>query len=160
MKSEISNSQTAEYRAWYSMIYRCTNSECGNYHRHGGRGIRVCNRWLESFDAFLEDIGKKPNPGLTLDRIDNDGDYTPENCRWATRKQQSRNSRQNHNVTFQGRTQCLAAWAEEIGVKAGILQARLKKGWSVERTLTERVGKGWWCDAEKQPQRGRIGDSA
>ena len=140
----MSKSQTAEYRAWYNMIVRCTNSKYKNYHRHGGRGIKVCDRWVGSFGAFLEDMGKKPNPSLTLDRIDNDGDYTPENCHWATRKQQSRNSRQNHNVTFQGRTQCLAAWAEETGVKAGVLHKRLKRGWSTERTLTEKTRKRWW----------------
>lgn len=140
---KIAKSRIPEYQAWRNMVVRCTNPKYKFYHRHGGRGIKVCDRWRGSYAAFLEDMGVKPSPSLTLDRIDNDGDYTPENCRWATRKEQSRNSRTNHNLTFQGKTQCLAAWADETGIKAGTLYSRLKNGWSTERALTEPARRRW-----------------
>ena len=102
------------YRIWKGMKNRCNNHGNDNYIRYGARGIRVCTRWL-SFKNFYEDMGDKPK-GMSLDRIDNNGDYCKKNCRWATRKQQQRNMRSNHFIAYRGREQCISAWAEELGV--------------------------------------------
>ena len=116
------------------MKTRCSNPRTGYWENYGGRGIRVCTRWKESFEAFFADVGGIPGPGFTLERIDNAKDYEPGNVRWATRKEQNRNTRTNRMLTFGGKTQCVGAWAEETGL-GGALGARLHRGWSVERAL-------------------------
>lgn len=117
------------------MIQRCNNSNYSQFKDYGGRGIEVCDRWKNSFKAFLDDMGE-PGIGMSLDRIDNSGNYEPGNCRWATRKQQRRNSRSNRYLTWNGKTQCLTDWAAECGVSKNCLIWRLKSGWSLELTLT------------------------
>lgn len=83
--------KTVEYRAWHSMKQRCLNPKCRRWNKYGGRGIAICQKWLDSFEAFLADMGPRPSPDHSIDRIDNDGDYEPGNCRWATRSQQQQN---------------------------------------------------------------------
>ena len=113
---------------WRSMKERCYNPNHDAYARYGGRGITVCERWhsLENFVADNEGLAK---PGLTLDRRDNDGPYSPENCRWVTRKEQSRNRSVNRLISLDGRTQCVSAWAVEFGVNPNLILWRLAKGW-------------------------------
>lgn len=123
------------YAIWCTMKTRCTNPSSKNYPTYGGRGIKVCERWLHSFENFLENMGEKPN-GLTLERMNNNGDYTPENCKWATRKEQCNNTRRNRFILFNGRSQTLAQWAEEIGISSPTLCKRLKRGWPVAQALT------------------------
>ena len=122
------------YRSWKNMVQRCTNPKNKDYLNYGGRGITVCKQWME-FSNFLEDMGENWGPGLTLDRINNEKGYYKKNCRWATRNIQNRNSRHNRLITHNGKTQCMAAWAEEIGIFYNTLVCRFKRGWSPERAL-------------------------
>lgn len=126
---------TRAFRAWAAMMQRCTDKRGVHYDRYGGRGIRVCRRW-KKFVNFLADMGE-PSKGLTLDRRDNNGDYCKANCRWATMKAQARNRSSNHLVTFEGKTQCIAAWADEVGMRFGTLASRLARGWPVWKALTK-----------------------
>lgn len=108
------------------MKQRCLNPKHEAYHNYGGRGITICERWKKSFKAFLKDMGRRPTPKHTLDRHpNNDGNYEPGNCRWATRKEQCNNYRCNQVVEFNGKSQTLTQWAEELGIKAVTLHARL-----------------------------------
>lgn len=126
---------TAEYRAWQAMKRRCDNLKSRNYRLYGGRGIRVCDRWLHSFPTFLADMGPRPSPAHSIDRIDSDGSYEPGNCRWATAEVQSQNRRSARLITFRGETLSLTAWAARIGVRPSALWLRLSKGWPLERAL-------------------------
>lgn len=131
-------SETPEYKAWANMKNRCQSKNHRQYSEYGGRGIKVCARW-QTFETFLADMGKRPN-GTTLDRHpDNDGNYEPSNCRWATRKQQQRNRRVCVQITLRGKTQCLTEWAEESGVHRRTVRARLVKGWSIEDAIFKPV---------------------
>jgi len=126
---------TKTYHSWAGMCARCRNKNNIMYQRYGARGITVCSRWL-SFENFLADMGEKP-AGTSLDRKDNDGNYCPENCRWATRNQQNRNRRSNRLLTYDGVTKCLVEWAETIGISKRTLANRVNRGgWSVEKALT------------------------
>lgn len=130
-----SSVRSREYRSWDMMKQRCLNPRNKRYPAYGGRGIQVCDRWQKSFIAFFEDMGSCP-PGLTIDRIDNDGDYEPSNCRWATKFQQMNNQRKSRRLTFQGRTQTITQWARELGFKRGTVEARIKRGWPIKRALS------------------------
>jgi hypothetical protein len=101
---------------------------------HFGKGITVCERWL-SFEAFFADMGPKPTPQHTIDRIDNTRGYSPDNCRWATHKEQANNKTNNRTVTYEGITQTLMAWAEQLGVDEARIRWRLNRGWPVEDAL-------------------------
>lgn len=124
---------TSTYECWAGMIRRCKNPNQDNYYLYGGRGISVCERWLK-FDNFLEDMGEKPT-NLTIDRKDYNGNYEPNNCRWATPKEQSNNSSRNHLLTFNGKTQNMKQWSEELGINYSTIRTRLGKGWSIEKVL-------------------------
>jgi hypothetical protein len=123
------------YTAWQDMMRRCYNEEHVKYPIYGGRGIRVCKRWRESFASFCLDMGV-PEAELTLDRRDSNKNYTPSNCRWATRIEQARNMRTNRLLTLRGETRCLHDWCEHLGIPIQTVYSRLKAGWSVEQTLT------------------------
>jgi len=128
-------SGTPIYRIWYGMLHRCNRKSDPNYKYYGGRGITVCDKWSKSVEDFYSDMGEPPK-GMSIDRKDNNGNYAPENCRWATPIQQARNTRKTLNIKFRGKTQCLTAWANEIGMSRQTLSIRLKRGWSVEDALT------------------------
>jgi hypothetical protein len=131
---------TPTYQTWIDMRRRCVNPRHRFYPNYGGRGIAVCHEWATSFEAFLRDMGEKP-AGKSLDRIDNDGNYEPGNCRWATQAEQSRNRSQSIRLTLDGQTKVLKDWARDIGMHASTLRERLVRGWSAERALTEPVRK-------------------
>ncbi len=128
------NKSSKTYESWHSMIQRCNNSRHKAYNNYGGRGIKICKRWLK-FENFLEDMGECPL-SLTLDKIDNNGNYRKENCHWTTMKNQERNRGNNHSITYDGRTQCLSAWAEEYHICPVLLRYRLNHGYSTEEALT------------------------
>lgn len=136
LKHGYSTEQSSEYMTWKNIKSRCNNPNNKSYNRYGERSIRVCDRWMESFEAFLADMGMKPFPEATIERIDNDGPYSKENCKWATQSEQMRNMSRNRLITFQGRTQCLQDWVNETGLSKAVISNRLKKGWTVEETLT------------------------
>ncbi len=123
------------FRSWEAMKARCHDPKNIGYARYGGRGIQVCDRWRESFQVFLEDMGARPID-MSIDRIDNDGNYEPANCRWASRIDQARNKRRNRLITFRGKTEPLAVWAQTIGLSARALSERLRRGWSIEDAMT------------------------
>lgn len=121
------------------MRRRCMNQRCREYPRYGGRGITVCERWNISFAAFFADIGPRPSSQHSLDRYpDNDGNYEMGNVRWATKSEQARNRHSSRLITWQGETLTLAAWSERTRLKAGTIAQRLKKGWAIDRALTEK----------------------
>ena len=124
----------AGYYAWAMMLVRCNNSHHWNYKYYGGRGIKVCERWLK-FSSFIKDVGPRPSPLHTLDRIDNNGDYEPGNVRWATQKEQCRNSRANKLITINGETHCMSEWEEIANLTEGIIGRRIKLGWTGEKLL-------------------------
>jgi hypothetical protein len=127
----------SEYGTWSKLKGRCLNPNDAAYNYYGGRGLTVCDRWLESFHNFLEDMGPKPSPELTLERINNNSGYSRENCTWATRAVQSANRRSVNRLTLNGRTQSMADWSRETGLSIGLIHIRLKHGWSVENALTK-----------------------
>ena len=132
--------KSSEYRSWSAMKQRCNNPNCTHYHRYGGRGISYDPRW-EQFENFLEDMGEKSDPKLELERIDNDADYSKENCRWVTRKEQTRNrggKRATRLYTFDEKTMCIKDWADYVGVTPQSMQKRLNKGWPLERAFAKK----------------------
>jgi hypothetical protein len=133
----ITNGQysTPEYKAWKHLKDRCLNPKTCNFASYGGRGIIVCPEWENSFETFLADMGPRPTAEHSIERVDNDGPYAAWNCKWATRAEQSRNTRHNVKITFQGQTHCLVDWAKILNIPHNRLQWRLKH-WPVNLALT------------------------
>jgi hypothetical protein len=134
-----------EWRAWVRMRERCRDLTGKNFRNYGSRGIAVCERWSE-FENFLADMGRRPSPQHSIDRIDNDGNYEPGNCRWATMKEQRANRRPRSEwsspprneklITYNGETHYVAEWGRRVGLARSVLRSRIRIGWSVERALT------------------------
>ncbi len=130
----LNNTPSDEYGIWASMKDRCTNPRSTNYYLYGGRGISVCPEWLE-FETFLRDVGPRPSPLHSLDRMDTNGPYSPENIRWATREQQANNMRSNVRIEHQGRSLTVPQWSREVGINMATIRSRLRSGWSVAEAL-------------------------
>jgi hypothetical protein len=128
---------TPEYRAWAAMKSRCYHEDDISYPNYGGRGIKVCDQWINSFEAFLSDMGVRPTENHSLDRYpDLDGNYCPGNCRWATPREQSQNRKSTVFITHNGQTCCITEWERLLGFPRGRIQRRLRRGWSARRALT------------------------
>ena len=120
---------------WNGMIQRCGDPEHPMYKRYGGRGIKVCESWM-TFENFIKDMGKRPSVHHSIDRRNNDKGYSPDNCYWATRSQQARNTSRNRYFEFNGMNMCMADWAKELGITSSLLWTRHSRGWPIERLLT------------------------
>ena len=130
---------TRLYKAWESMRQRCYNPKKDHYKDYGGRGIVVCDEWLNDFQAFYDwAMANGYAENLTLDRMDADGNYCPENCRWATVKEQQNNRRNNHLITYNGETHTIAEWSEIVGVNRNTLKGRIRKGLPIEEVLKKK----------------------
>lgn len=133
--------RAAEYGHWRNIITRCCDSRNKHYAAYGARGILICDRWkigtgtMHGFECFVADMGRRPSPKHSIDRIDNDGNYEPGNCRWATNKEQSLNRRTNNLLTARGETLPLGVWAERAGVNRTTIKTRLNAGWSTEEAI-------------------------
>lgn len=125
------------YNIWIGMKCRCYNKNSDSYKNYGGRGIKVCKRWRESFENFSTDMGRRPS-GKTLDRINNNKGYLPSNCRWASKIDQARNTRKNRKITFRGKVLTLSQWAEKINISSSALAYRLRHK-TIKKALTEKV---------------------
>jgi hypothetical protein len=143
------STNSPEYHAWGGMRQRCLNPKNRRWKDYGGRGITICARWA-SFENFLSDMGFKPK-GTSLDRVNNDGNYEPSNCRWATPKEQRTNTRTFTLIEYEGITQSIEGWAAETGIKPHTLACRLRRGWSVEDAFH-------WPSNHKSKHRRRLKD--
>lgn len=137
------------YNTWRGIKNRCLNKNVINYNRYGGREIKICKSWLkfenfcdDTYKSYKEHIKKFGEKNTQIDRIDNNENYSKENCRWTTRKKQARNTNQNHWITFQGKTQCLTDWAEQYHLHPQTLKFRIKRSnWPIEKALTKSIKK-------------------
>lgn len=132
-------SRTTSYPVWCGIKTRCYNKNSAFYAEYGGRGISMCQRWLDSFQAFHDDMGERP-AGMTIERLNNDLGYEPGNCVWADRKTQSRNRRGRHLLTIAGETRSMSEWAESSGISVSTIWARIKYGWSDEAAVRTPIG--------------------
>lgn len=129
--------KSTEYRIWAGILTRCRNSKHHSYVWYGGRGINVCDRWID-FTKFLEDMGLRPSAKHSIHRIDNDGDYEASNCKWATAIEQANNSRKNVRITWNDLTKTAIEWARSFGWPERTIHKRLQRGWTMERTMTQK----------------------
>lgn len=121
---------------WVGIVDRCHNPDSSAYYWYGARGIEMCERWQQSVDAFTQDMGMPPTLNHSIERINNDGNYEPSNCRWATAEEQNNNTRRTKLITYNGKTQSLRDWAKEYDLEARGLSERLRRGWDIEKSLT------------------------
>jgi len=133
-----SGPRSPEYGSWMSMIARCHTESSPHFPSYGGRGICVCERWRASFEMFLEDMGRRPSPDHSLDRIDNDGNYEPDNCRWATSVQQAGNRRSSRLLTIDGVSLTVADWSRRSGANQSTIHGRLRRGWTEKESVFGR----------------------
>lgn len=129
---------TREFAAWTAIRKRCYDPNASNYSIYGGRGITVCDRWRDDFAAFYADMGTCP-PGHSLDRKDNEGPYSTDNCRWANARTQANNRSNNRRLSFNGIERTVTEWARTMGIQKSALFGRLRSGWPIERALTEPI---------------------
>jgi hypothetical protein len=129
---------SVEYHSWQRMKARCLNPNSTQYKWYGLRGVTVCERWMDSFETFLADMGHKPSPAHSLDRVDTNKGYEPENCRWATSKEQQRNKRNNRRVTIGDTTQSLADWVDQTGSKYDTVLRRMQRGVDPREAMSTR----------------------
>lgn len=131
--------RTPEYNTWKRIKGRCLNPNNEKFPIYGGRGIKVCSRWLNSFENFLADMGRRPNGKNSIERVDVNGHYEPSNCKWGTAKEQANNTRYNRNITHLGVTLTVSQWAEKYGIKPNTIIGRLRNGWSGIDAITTPV---------------------
>ncbi len=124
------------YNIWSAMKERCSNRANENYHRYGGRGITVCQEWLEFLPFHNWAMSNGYQTTLTIERINNDGNYEPSNCKWATHKEQGKNTSRNHCITFREETKTVGEWADILGLRPNALLMRIRNGWPIEKALT------------------------
>lgn len=137
----MNRSEHELYGIWGGIRTRCLNPKHRDYRYYGARGIKMCERWKNSFDAFLVDMGPRPTKQHSVGRRNNDGDYEPENCRWETRSEQHRNYSQNRIIEFQGARLCMLDWSIKLGIPLGTLRERFRLGWdTLEAFTTPRYG--------------------
>lgn len=134
------HTNTPVFHAWLGMIARCHSPSNKDYWKYGERGIFVCDRWRSSFDLFLSDMGEKPSTRHSIDRKDNDGPYSPDNCRWATKTEQTRNRRNTARVVIDGQSVVLAELCDQNGARFNVAFDRIRRGWPVEKALSLPVG--------------------
>ena len=132
---------TPEYKAWGAMKTRCYNKNVKGYKNYGGRGITVCDEWVDSYETFLADMGRKPSPEHSLERIDNNKGYSKENCKWATQTEQANNQRSNIKITINGETFTLQTWANKVNIRRGTIKSRINRGWTPEKAVLTPVIK-------------------
>lgn len=134
-------SRSKEYDAWMSMKQRCSNPHTIGYQYYGERGIVVCSEWINDFGQFLKDMGPRPSPNHSIDRINVNGNYEPSNCRWATQIEQHSNTRRNVKLPYMGQTKTVSEWARELKIGVSTIHRRFILGWSVERALSTPPAK-------------------
>ena len=134
-------SKSPTYVTYLNMVNRCTDSTNKKFADYGGRGIGVCDGWIESFEKFLSDMGVRPS-NATLERIDLNGNYEPSNCKWATWKEQQNNKRSNRVIEHDGQVLTLQQWADKTNLSHSVIFYRLKRGWSIEKALTTPAIRG------------------
>ena len=138
--STIRNGKSLTYESWTAMRSRCNNPKQASYKNYGGRGIKICDEWNNSFEAFLKDMGERPSSQYSLERIDNNGNYCPGNCKWASLVEQANNKSTNRIISFGGKTMTFAQWSRFLGIDERTLRARINRyGWSIEKAFTTPI---------------------